>query len=232
MQNARVSRRVVAAKDFIYLFMSSFDCMLLASRRVSRHVSTARKCDIVSRPPETTRVSSRIRIASMLLCTSLVVCATGSVAQATGEPRSIALLNCSLIDDNAAYNDADTTRVQQTRIGMISDQLRDELRERGLYRVADNAPAADMIASLQSTQDLNACNGCEREVGRKLNVDRVGVCWVQKISNLILNINLRVEDVTNGTTVFQRSVDIRGNTDLSWQRGVKSLVDLLAAEGQ
>ncbi|WP_429258721.1 DUF3280 domain-containing protein [Paraburkholderia sp. GAS334] len=160
------------------------------------------------------------------------MCATGSVAQATGEPRSIALLNCSLIDDNAAYNDADTTRVQQTRIGMISDQLRDELRERGLYRVADNAPAADMIASHQSTQDLNACNGCEREVGRKLNVDRVGVCWVQKISNLILNINLRVEDVTNGTTVFQRSVDIRGNTDLSWQRGVKSLVDLLAAEGQ
>jgi hypothetical protein len=28
--------------------------------------------------------------------------------------------------------------------------------------------------------------------------------------------------------LFQRSVDIRGNTDLSWRRGMKSLVDLLA----
>jgi hypothetical protein len=53
---------------------------------------------------------------------------------------------------------------------------------------------------------------------------------VQKISNLILNINLRVEDVATGKAVFQRSVDIRGNTDLSWRRGVKSLVDLLAAD--
>jgi hypothetical protein len=83
---------------------------------------------------------------------------------------------------------------------------------------------------LQASQDLNACNGCELEVGRTLGVERVGVCWVQKISNLILNINLRVEDVATGKAVFQRSVDIRGNTDQSWRRGVKSLVDLLAAD--
>jgi hypothetical protein len=77
---------------------------------------------------------------------------------------------------------------------------------------------------------MNACNGCELQVGRKLGVERVAVCWVQKISNLILNINLRVEDVATGKPVFQRSVDIRGTTELSWQRGVKSLVDLLAAD--
>jgi hypothetical protein len=104
------------------------------------------------------------------------------------------------------------------------------LRSRELFQVADNAPAGKLIASLQASQDLNACNGCELEVGRALGVDRVGVCWVQKISNLILNINLRVEDVATGKAVFQRSVDIRGNTDLSWRRGVKSLVDLLAAD--
>jgi hypothetical protein len=39
-----------------------------------------------------------------------------------------------------------------------------------------------------------------------------------------------VEDVATGKAVFQRSVDIRGNTDQSWRRGVKSLVDLLAAD--
>jgi hypothetical protein len=111
---------------------------------------------------------------------------------------------------------------------MISDDLRSELRERQLYKVADNAPASDMIAKLGATQDLNACNGCELEVGRKLGVERVGVCWVQKVSNLIININLRIEDVATGKAVFQRSVDIRGNTDLSWQRGVKALAERLA----
>lgn len=154
----------------------------------------------------------------------------GAVHTVAAAPRSIAVLNCALIDDNAAYNDADVTRIQQARIGMISDELRGQLRDRALYQVADNAPAGQLIEGLQASQDLNACNGCEREVGRKLGVERVGVCWVQKISNLILNINLRVEDVATGKTVFQRSVDIRGNTDQSWRRGVKSLVDLLAAD--
>lgn len=143
---------------------------------------------------------------------------------------SIAVVNCALIDDNAAYNDAEITRTQNTRLNMISDELRDQLRTRDLFKVADNAPASGLIANLQSSQDLNACNGCELQIGRTLGVERVGVCWVQKISNLILNINLRVEDVATGKAVFQRSVDIRGNTDQSWRRGVKSLVDLLAAD--
>ncbi|VXC87155.1 conserved exported hypothetical protein [Burkholderia sp. 8Y] len=150
--------------------------------------------------------------------------------QAQDAQQSIALLDCTLIDDNAAYNDADTNRIQAARLAMVSNALRDELRLHTPFRVADNAPASDLIASLQRGQDMNACNGCELRVARELGVSRVGVCWVQKISNLILNINLRVEDVDSGATVFQRSVDMRGNTDQSWRRGAKALVDLLASD--
>jgi hypothetical protein len=149
-------------------------------------------------------------------------------SQALAAPRSIAVIDCTLIDDNASYNDADTNRAQQARISLISDDLRAQLRDRQLFRVADNAPASGLIAQLVGTQDMNACNGSELQVGRKLGVERIGVCWVQKVSNLIININLRVEDVATGNAVFQRSVDIRGNTDLSWQRGIKALVDRLA----
>ncbi|ACC75544.1 DUF2380 domain-containing protein [Paraburkholderia phymatum] len=53
---------------------------------------------------------------------------------------------------------------------------------------------------------------------------------MQKISNLILNINLRIEDKASGQVVFQRCADIRGNTGRSWQRGVDALVGLLASE--
>jgi len=150
--------------------------------------------------------------------------------RAQSAEQSIALLDCTLIDDNAAYNDADTNRIQSERLSMISNALRDDLRERTPLVIADNAQASDLIASLQRGQDINACNGCELRVARKLGVSRVGVCWVQKISNLILNMNLRVEDANSGATLFQRSVDIRGNTDQSWRRGAKALVDLLSSD--
>jgi hypothetical protein len=164
-----------------------------------------------------------------ILCgVALCLMTAASHVIAVTAPRSIAVMDCTLIDDNAAYNDADTNRIQHARIGMISDDLRSQLRDRQLYRVTDNTPASGMIGQLTSTQDMNSCNGCELQVGRKLGVERVGVCWVQKVSNLIININLRVEDVESGKAVFQRSVDIRGNTDLSWRRGVKALVDRLA----
>jgi Protein of unknown function (DUF2380) len=161
---------------------------------------------------------------------AIVLCLSTSTSPVVAAPKSIAVMNCGLIDDNAAQNDAALTRGQQDRVAMVSDALRDLLSERQLYRVADNAPAGSLIAKLSSMQDLSACNGCELKVARELGVERIGVCWVQKVSNLILNINLRIENVADGKTVFERSVDIRGNTDLSWRRGVKALVDLLATD--
>lgn len=163
-----------------------------------------------------------------MLAMTLAIFMSGALAQ--GAAQSIALLDCTLIDDNAAYNDADIDRIQSQRLKMVSGALRDDVRERALFHVADNAKAGELIASLQGTQDMSACNGCELRVAKQLDASRVGVCWVQKISNLILNMNLRVEDAATGATLFQRSVDIRGNTDLSWRRGAKALVDLLASD--
>ena len=48
---------------------------------------------------------------------------------------------------------------------------------------------------------------------------------MQKVSNLILNINLQVRDVGTGRLVAAGSVDIRGNTDESWRRGVAYLLE-------
>jgi hypothetical protein len=157
-----------------------------------------------------------------------MICVAFACSQALGAPTSIAVMDCVLIDDNAAYNDAEINRIQEARIEMISNAFREQLRDSQRYHVADNAPAASLIARLGAAQDLNACADCARQVGRRLGVEQVGRCWVQKVSNLILNINLQVEDVASGETIFQRSVDIRGNTDLSWRRGATALVRLLA----
>ncbi|MDR5738898.1 DUF2380 domain-containing protein, partial [Caballeronia sp. LZ016] len=128
-----------------------------------------------------------VRAMSFILAGAMLLC--GSVL-AQDARQSIALLDCTLIDDNAVYNDAEINRIQSQRLQMIGHALRDDMQERALFRVTDNAPASGLIASLQSDQDLSACNGCELRVARELGVSRVGVCWVQKISNLILNMNL------------------------------------------
>jgi hypothetical protein len=47
---------------------------------------------------------------------------------------------------------------------------------------------------------------------------------VQKVSNLILNINLYTEDVQTGRIEFAHSVDIRGNTDESWRHGLNYMI--------
>jgi hypothetical protein len=54
----------------------------------------------------------------------------------------------------------------------------------------------------------------------------VARCWVQKVSSLILNINLEVRSET-GVLRYRGSVDIRGNTDESWLRGARRLAENL-----
>jgi hypothetical protein len=48
---------------------------------------------------------------------------------------------------------------------------------------------------------------------------------VQKVSNLILNINVTIRDVATRALVFAGSVDIRGNTDDSWRHGIRYLLE-------
>jgi hypothetical protein len=55
---------------------------------------------------------------------------------------------------------------------------------------------------------------------------------VQKVSDLILNINVYMADVAAGKLVFVHSVDIRGNTDESWTRGITYLVKNYLLVGQ
>ncbi|HMJ49781.1 MAG TPA: DUF3280 domain-containing protein [Burkholderiales bacterium] len=136
---------------------------------------------------------------------------------------SIAVLDFELIDDTQDTN-PETLAAQKKRLGLISEQLRRELSDAGLYRVVGNAPAANYIAERKAQQELHACNGCELEIGKKLGADLVLTAWVQKVSNLILNINIEIKRVSSAQTLLNKSVDIRGNTDQSWSRGISYMV--------
>ena len=55
---------------------------------------------------------------------------------------------------------------------------------------------------------------------------------MQKVSNLILNINIEVKDVASGKTLYTKSVDRRSNSDKSWLRGIRYMVDSIAEKKQ
>jgi hypothetical protein len=140
-------------------------------------------------------------------------------ARAADAPlKTIVLLDFELIDGTL---DRAADEAQQERLKKISQALRQEFTDRHLYTVLDNAPAQALITDLKGRFKLYDCNGCDVDIGRALGADRTLTAWVQKVSNLILNINIQIRDVKSGLIVLTRSVDIRGNTDVSWLRGVR-----------
>jgi hypothetical protein len=147
------------------------------------------------------------------------------VAATAAEPKSLALMDFELIDEMRTFSSDEARREVDRRIVLISAELAKELESRRMYRVLDPAPAAQLIERLKASYELRACNGCEVDIGKALGAERIALCWVQKVSNLILNINMEVRSVATGETVYAKSVDIRGNTDETWLRGTRRLVD-------
>jgi hypothetical protein len=161
-----------------------------------------------------------------VLCAALWI----SHVQAHGEElKTIAILDFDLVDDQHELFPA---TVEYQRLGVIRDQLQEEFAKRRLYRVVDLAPASELIKKYQSEMQLHACNGCELDIARALHADRILIGWVQKVSNLILNINIQIEDAATGDVLLNKSVDLRGNTDETWKRGVAYLVTSMVEKGQ
>ena len=86
------------------------------------------------------------------------------------------------------------------------------------------------VMDFKLIDEMRDCNGCELDIGRALKADVIG--WVQKVSNLILNLNIEVTDVASGRTLYTKSVDLRSNSDKSWLRGVRYMVDSIAEKKQ
>lgn len=115
-----------------------------------------------------------------------------------------------------------TSAEEQDRLRRLGEQLRAALQRSGKYQVVDTAPVRAEVADAGG---ILKCNGCERDLAPRLGADEVAYGWVQKVSNLILNVNLVIEEAADGKQLKGGSVDIRGNTDETWSRGLKFLLE-------
>ena len=134
---------------------------------------------------------------------------------------AVAVFNFELYDTSLEGEVKGENPDEQQRLILISNLLRQMLRESGRFQVLDLEPAEAQIA--QAGQ-FRGCNGCAVAIARDLRAELAVTGVDQKVSNLILNINIYVHDTASGDLTKAMSADVRSNSDESWSRGVSWLV--------
>jgi hypothetical protein len=109
---------------------------------------------------------------------------------------------------------------EQMSLAWLSNELRRRLTQSERAEVVNIAA----VSARAHASNLQACGGCDAALGSELGAKYSITGWVQKVSNVILNVNIVVRDVETGRVVSGRSVDMRGNTDESWSRALDWLV--------
>jgi hypothetical protein len=155
----------------------------------------------------------RARLASILLMLVLS-------APARADLPGIAVFDFELVDTSLEGEVNGPRTDERDRLTRVGDQLRKELAESGKFRLLDIAP----VNAAAHGSNLQACGGCDVKYSRQLGADLEITGVVQKVSNLILNINIYLRDVHSGRLITAMSADMRGNTDESWLRALAYLV--------
>jgi Protein of unknown function (DUF2380) len=149
-----------------------------------------------------------------------IICALPAVMHGRAEAQAVAVFDFELIDTSLEGATYGLRADEQVRLGRLSDQLRRRLAESGRFSLVDITP----IASEARASNLQACGGCDIRLAERIGAELAITGTVQKVSNLILNMNIYIRDVASGGTISAMSADMRGNTDESWSRTLDWLV--------
>lgn len=106
------------------------------------------------------------------------------------------------------------------RLDLMERMVADRFRDEG-YDLVDLAPVG---TELDRVVNPAKCYGCDTRMAQKLGADYALVGEVQKVSDLILTVNLQLRDAITGETVRGGVVDMRGSTDETWERAMRYLL--------
>ncbi|MFD1489001.1 DUF3280 domain-containing protein [Ancylobacter vacuolatus] len=132
----------------------------------------------------------------------------------------VVVFEFELLDTSGEFDPRGPKPDEIRRLDLITGEMRKRLKEAG-FELVDLAPQA---AQIEEATPFRNCNSCELKIARALGAEIEVIGLVQKVSNLILNINFQLRDVATGQVLRAGSADIRNNTDESWQRGVSYLI--------
>jgi hypothetical protein len=155
-----------------------------------------------------------MRIAGFVIALLLVT------SPARADPPRVAVFDFELVD-TSLQGEVDGPRTdEQRRLVNAGDQVRKALAESGKFIVLDIAP----VNAAAHGSNLQACGGCDVQFAQRLGADLAITGVVQKVSNLILNINFYLRDAHTGNLITSMSADFRGNTDESWASAASYLL--------
>jgi hypothetical protein len=150
---------------------------------------------------------------------AMLLSATAASAESVA-PGSVAFFGITFLDTSTEGDYFGERPEETARIDLLEEEARQRFSEEG-FTFVDTEPVAEELDRIVNPAD---CYGCEIRMARKLDADYVLVGEVQKVSNLILSMNLVLRETAEGAMVRGQSVEIRSNTDDSWLRGIRYIM--------
>lgn len=155
------------------------------------------------------------------LIVALILAVFPVLAQASPKAgETVAFLGITYLDTSAEGDIYGTPPEELARMDLVRNYVAEWFEEEGMV-LMDLSPISE---DLDRVVNPAKCYGCDVRMGQKLGSDYILVGEVQKVSNLILSMNLVLKDTETGNMVRGQSVDIRSNTDDSWLRGMRYIL--------
>ena len=101
------------------------------------------------------------------------------------------MLNVRFLNDHEDLEP--TTGAERARLALIATLFKAKLEASGRYTFV--SIPADAAAKICAGPEIGACGGCEFGYGKEVGADIAAWIVVQKVSDLILNINVYMADV-------------------------------------
>ena len=162
----------------------------------------------------------KLAAAAIMSCVLLLL-PVAAVAAGDSEPIRVAVFDFELIDTSLQGEVEGPDQAEADRLAMVTEQLRQFFAAAPGFSLIE----VEEMRGAAADRKLHACNGCIPKLAAQVGADLAVTGTVQKVSNLILNINIYLHDVATGDVIQAASADVRGNTDETWRRGVKWLVE-------
>jgi len=143
-----------------------------------------------------------------------------AMATPVAADERVAFLGMTMLDTSLQTTELGQDQAELDRLKMLEAMVADRFRAEG-YVLVDLEPAR---ADIDRVVNPAKCYGCDTRIATSLGADYALVGEVQKVSNLILTINLQLRAAATGDLIKGGVVDIRGNTDQTWARGMRSIL--------
>jgi len=138
---------------------------------------------------------------------------------AAGPPKA-AVFDFELLDTSLQGEIRGPQADEQRRLKDVTEQMRKGLTDAGKFELVEMSP----VNAAAHASNLQSCGGCDVQLAQEVGADVAITGVVQKVSALILNMNVYVRDVPTGQLVAAMSADFRSNTDESWSRTMSYLL--------